>query len=77
VGNGDFRRWITVAGSNGAVCLDMNRGNISDIEHRKHEVGIIPLQVSTQKSQVVLQNYLQIGAFAVECPLNADFAVKL
>ena len=28
-----------------AVCLDMNRGHISDIERGKREVGIITLQV--------------------------------
>ena len=28
-----------------AVCLDMNRGHISDIEQGKREVGIITLQV--------------------------------
>jgi transcriptional regulator with XRE-family HTH domain len=28
-----------------AVCLDMNRGHISDIERGKREAGIITLQV--------------------------------
>jgi transcriptional regulator with XRE-family HTH domain len=28
-----------------AVCLDMNRGHISDIEQGKREAGIITLQV--------------------------------
>jgi transcriptional regulator with XRE-family HTH domain len=42
-----------------AVCLDMNRGHISDIERGKREVGIITLQVIAAGLDTTMANLLR------------------
>lgn len=41
-----------------AVCLDMNRGHISDIELGKREPGIITLQVIAKGLDTTMSNLL-------------------
>jgi transcriptional regulator with XRE-family HTH domain len=41
-----------------AVCLDMNRGHISDIERGKREAGIITLQVIAKGLDTTMSNLL-------------------
>ncbi len=42
-----------------AVCLDMNRGHISDIEQGKREAGIITLQVIARGLDTTMANLLK------------------
>ena len=42
-----------------AVCLDMNRGHISDIERGKREAGIITLQVIAAGLDTTMANLLK------------------
>jgi transcriptional regulator with XRE-family HTH domain len=42
-----------------AVCLDMNRGHISDIERGKREVGIITLQVTATGLDTTMANLVR------------------
>ena len=42
-----------------AVCLDMNRGHISDIELGKREPGIITLQVIAKGLDTTMSNLLK------------------
>jgi transcriptional regulator with XRE-family HTH domain len=42
-----------------AVCLDMNRGHISDIERGKREPGIITLQVIAKGLNTTMSSLLR------------------
>jgi transcriptional regulator with XRE-family HTH domain len=42
-----------------AVCLDMNRGHISDIERGKREAGIITLQVIAKGLNTTMSSLLK------------------
>jgi len=42
-----------------AVCLDMNRGHISDIERGKREVGVITLQVIAKGLDTTMSSLLK------------------
>jgi transcriptional regulator with XRE-family HTH domain len=42
-----------------AVCLDINRGHISDIECGKREAGIITLQVIAKGLDTTMSNLLR------------------
>ena len=42
-----------------AVCLDMNRGHISDIENGKREAGIVTLQIIARGFNVTMSKLLK------------------
>ena len=42
-----------------AVCLDMNRGHISDIEQGKREAGLITLQILAKGLDTTMSSLLE------------------
>ncbi len=42
-----------------AVCLDMNRGHISDVERGKRELGIITLQIVAKGLKTTMSDLLK------------------